>query len=116
MIKSAERGYFMKKKTKLKEYYFYKGTYKEISYESVRNFRQEAKFKVGSISVEVYYSPEIRDERRKKRMNEYLEDFIKEESRIEDAMINLSMLQNVKVSCSAEWCKKRLKIFIRSTP
>lgn len=103
-----------KKERVLKEYYFYKGTYREISIENVRNFKQEHKFKVGSINVEIYYSPKILNPKRKKRINQYLEEFIKEQRKVEDAIINISMLQNVRVSYSAEYCSRRLRLFIRT--
>ncbi len=105
----------VKRTKKLKEYYFYKGGYKEISLQTVRDFKPDRKFKVGSIRVEIYYSPKFQDdETRKRNISEYLEKFIKEKREVEEAMINISMLQNVKVSYSAVWCKKRLRLFIRT--
>ena len=98
----------------LDEYYFYGGGYKEISPQTVRNFKLDSKFKVGSIYVEIYYSPQFQDETSKRNINEYLEKFIKETREVEKTMINVSMLQNVKVSYSVVWCKKRLRLFIRT--
>ena len=97
----------------LEEYYFYRGGYKKISPQAVRNFKLDSKFKVGSIHVEIYYSPQFQDESRKRNISEYLEKFIKEKRALEDAMINISMLQNVKVAYSAVCCKN-LKLFIRT--
>ena len=104
----------MRKKRKLKEYYFYKGTYGEISPENVRDFKEDYRFKVGSIRVEIYYSPKFSNSKRKRRINEYLEDYIKEKREVENAIINVSFLQNVKVSYSAEYCNRKLKLFIRT--
>lgn len=101
------------KTEKLKEYYFYEGGYKENSFEVIQHFNLDYKFKVGSISVEICYSPKFQDENRKKRINEYLEGYIKEKRGVEDAMINISMLQNVKVAYSIVCCKN-LRLFIRT--
>ena len=101
-------------KQTLREYYFYGGGYKEISPRFVRDFKLDRNFKVGSICVGIYYSPQFQDESRKKNISEDLEKLIKDKRTVEDAIMNVSMLQNVKISCYAAWCKKILRLFIRT--
>ena len=98
---------------KVEEYYFYGGGYRKIPYAIVQKYKKYTSFRiVGRIKAEIYFSPEI-EQKQIKEMAEYIGESLRERTTIREMIINLSMLNYVKVSYFTE-CGRIIKLFIRT--
>lgn len=95
----------------LKEYYFFRGTFKDIKVD-IRSYKKEERIKFGSSDIEIYFNSKLKKPERKEIISD-IKKSLRSGKKIKKMIIDTSMLHDVRVMYDVKLICKSNKTSVR---